>query len=238
MIFVGSKRRVAKDILKVMHHDENKWLIEPFAGGLNFTAAATGKRWANDIDKYIISMWEYVLETQTVPLITEEEYRSIRDYPFMYPDWQVGLAGYVYTYRGKWFGGYAKTVTSKDGKVRDYADESRRNIMAQLPLLKDVRLTCAPYSYLELPVPEYCTIYCDPPYANSTGYGLYNHFDSDRFWAWVRDVARQGYTCYVSEYDAPDDFRCIWQKDIRNSLHNNGGKSVRTQTERLWIYDG
>ena len=30
------------------------------------------------------------------------------------------------------------------------------------------------------------------------------------------------FTIFVSEYNAPDDFKCVWQKEAKSSLSANG----------------
>ena len=51
-------------------------------------------------------------------------------------------------------------------------------------------------------------VYCDIPYSK-TYCGGYSGFDHSTFWDWARTIP-----CYVSEYTAPDDFECVWQKAI------------------------
>ena len=71
-------------------------------------------------------------------------------------------------------------------------------------------------------------IYCDPPYQGTTKYK--DDFDHDEFWNWCRKMNGKGNKIYVSEYHAPDDFKCIWQKTINNSLSSKCRKAV----ERLY----
>jgi len=64
-------------------------------------------------------------------------------------------------------------------------------------------------------------IYCDPPYAKTTGYSL-GKFDTDEFWEWVR-VMSVNNTVLVSSYEAPDDFECVWQIEKRLGLRDSDG---------------
>ena len=32
-------------------------------------------------------------------------------------------------------------------------------------------------------------------------------------------MSKQGHTVFISEYQAPDDFKCVWQKEIINSMN-------------------
>jgi DNA adenine methylase len=36
-------------------------------------------------------------------------------------------------------------------------------------------------------------------------------------------MASKGHIIFVSEYNAPDDFECVWQKEIVSSLAKNTG---------------
>ena len=42
-----------------------------------------------------------------------------------------------------------------------------------------------------------------------------------------------GNKVYVSEYTAPEDFTCIWEKEVSSSL----SKSNKKSTEKLFIYE-
>lgn len=74
-------------------------------------------------------------------------------------------------------------------------------------------------------------VYCDPPYSNTEKYnGL--EFDHDAFYEWVRS---RDYPVYFSEYNAPDDFTCIWSKEKIRLMA--GGKSAHNKaTEKLFIH--
>jgi DNA adenine methylase len=58
-------------------------------------------------------------------------------------------------------------------------------------------------------------------------------FNNEEFWDWVRT---RDYPVYVSEYNAPDDFICIWQKGIVKK--RAGGKSAHQKAiENLYIHN-
>jgi DNA adenine methylase len=73
-------------------------------------------------------------------------------------------------------------------------------------------------------------IYCDPPYENSTKYK--DEFDHADFWNWARVVSKNN-TVLISEYNAPDDFECLWSKDLTTTLDKN---SRKVDTEKLYKY--
>lgn len=126
---------------------------------------------------------------------------------------------------------YARGNTSK-GVPRNYTLESRKNVLKQLPLLEDIVFKYKPY--LDLHIPEGSTVYCDPPYAKTTSYKT-GDFDHTIFWNWVRDVSNHS-TAFVSEYNAPDDFKCVWSKEVNNTLVKDTGS--KKGIERLFTYKG
>ena len=85
--------------------------------------------------------------------------------------------------------------------------------------------------YRDVPLPEDCVVYCDPPYANTGQYGIeISRFDSEAFWAWARDCKRP---LFISEYNAPDDFVPIAEFAHRARASRNKNNAV---TERLFVH--
>ena len=56
MQYMGSKNRIAKDILPIMLKDrrENQYWVEPFVGGGNMIDKVDGLRIGADFNKYVI----------------------------------------------------------------------------------------------------------------------------------------------------------------------------------------
>ncbi len=71
--------------------------------------------------------------------------------------------------------------------------------------------------------------YCDPPYAGTTGYKT--KFDSGSFWEWAEKSAKVA-DVYVSEYNAPQGWECIWEKET-GSLAGKASVGKRA-TEKLF----
>lgn len=67
---------------------------------------------------------------------------------------------------------------------------------------------------------------------NTAGYS--GNISPDEFWQWCRERVYDGHKVYISEYQAPDDFICIREKEIINRLNTNKKKA----TEKLFIYEG
>lgn len=220
MKYMGSKARFSKEILPIILKDRtaDQWYIEPFAGGMNAICEVQGNRIANDIHYYLIQMWRELVGGWIPKKITKEEYSEVRTDQSKYPAYFVGWVGFNCSYSGKWFGGFAGETNTKIGTVRDYQTEAINNVAKQVKKMKGVIFQNKPYYELELPPNS--IVYCDPPYEGTTKYA--NDFDHNLFWNWVRNISKQGHTVFVSEYNAPADFECVWQKYAKSSLSANG----------------
>ena len=74
-------------------------------------------------------------------------------------------------------------------------------------------------------------VYCDPPYNGTEKYDG-KDFDHNAFYEWART---RDYPVYFSEYNAPDDFVCVWSKPICKMF--SGGKSAHNKAiEKLFIH--
>ena len=219
MKYMGSKNRIAKHILPIMleHRTDDMTWVEPFVGGANMIDKVKGKRIGADFNEYVISLFTGIQNGFIPPnTVTEDEYRNARLNRLVTP--LVSFIGFGCSYSGKWFGGYARGNTSK-GEPRNYCLESKNNILKQSKNLNGVKfINC---SYQDLEIPENSLIYCDPPYEGTTRYK--DGFDHLDFWEWCRQKSKEGHQVFVSEYNAPDDFECLWQKEVNNSLTKNTG---------------
>lgn len=226
---MGSKSRIAKEILPIVLKDRtDEWYVEPFAGGMNTICEVSGNRIANDINFYLIKMWDSICKGWVPAEITKEEYQDIKNNFHKYSPDLIGWAGFNCSYSGKWFGGYAGKTKTKINTIRDYQKEALNNVLAQKDKLQGVRFTNQHYAELDLPPNS--IIYCDPPYKGTTGYFV--DFDHEHFWNWIRKMTVEGHKVYISEYQAPDDFVCVWEKEVKSSLSANGkigGSKISTE---------
>lgn len=220
MKYMGSKARFTKEILPIILRDRKlyQWYVEPFAGGMNTICEVSGNRIANDIHYHLIEMWQELVSGWIPQKITKEEYNEVRNNLNKFPAFWVGWVGFNCSYSGKWFGGFAGETKTKIGTVRDYQAEAISNVLKQVEKMKYVSFCNKPYYELELPPNS--LIYCDPPYEGTTKYA--NSFDHIKFWDWVRKISKDGHSVFVSEYNAPSDFECIWSKEVKSSLSANG----------------
>jgi DNA adenine methylase len=160
-------------------------------------------------------------------------YNLVKNKKQNYPEHIVGWLGFNCSYSGKYFGGFAGETLTKEGTIRDYQQEAINNINKQIEKLNGVIFHNN--NYYELDIPSNSIIYCDPPYENTTKYQ--NNFNHELFWNWCRKMSKEGHKVYVSEYNAPDDFECIWSKEVKSSLSANGkiGGS-KNSIEKLFKY--
>lgn len=106
------------------------------------------------------------------------------------------------------FGGKFFNGYGQDSKGnRNIPNERTRNLIKQSPNLKDIQFTC-----------------CD----------FRNIKPNDEFYNWCRQMAKNN-ILLVSEYNMPDDFDCIWQKEIKTSLCIDRAKTDSKRTEKLFI---
>ncbi len=232
MIYMGSKRRIAKYILPIIlsGRTEKQWYIEPFVGGANMIENVDGNRLGADINYYLIEALKMIQQNlNEIPKNknewNEQNYKLTKRNINCSPGLR-GYCGFQLSYGGKWFGGQKRNKTGK----RDYISEGYRNAVKQSNKIQNVKFICC--NYLNLEIPEKSIIYCDPPYRKTTLYK--NKFNHYKFWEWCRNKTKQGHTVFISEYNAPKDFICVWQKEIYSSLTKNTG--AKKGLEKLFVY--
>lgn len=218
MKYMGSKARHAKELLPIILADrkEGQWYVEPFVGGANMIDKVTGNRIGADYNEYLAEMWKAVSRGWCAPeTFAEVDYGKIRENKQNYPKELVSYVGFALSYSGKWFGGWCRDGAGK----RNYVIESYKNACKQFPNLIGVDFRHS--SYQDLEIPDNSIIYCDPPYKGTTKYK--DDFDHEPFYEWCRQKHKEGHKVFVSEYNMPDDFICVWSKEVNNSLTKDTG---------------
>lgn len=230
---MGSKNRIAKELLSIMLKERkpDQWWVEPFVGGANMIDKVTGKRLGSDSNSYVIDALVTIRDNIIdIPKnnneFTEDEYKQLRktdNYKYK------GYAGFAFSYGGKWLGGWRRDKEHK----RDYVQESYNNALKQNPKLQNVIFINKKYD--DLDIPKNSLIYCDPPYEGTTKYKD-NMFNYKKFWEWCRNKTKEGHNVFISEYNTPNDFECLWKKEIVSSLTKNTGN--KSGVEKLFKYRG
>ena len=222
MRYMGSKARHAAAIMPILmrDHDPDKWYVEPFVGGGNMIASCPARlRHGNDTATYAVTLLEALSQGWTPPTeLSEDQYQAIRRDPHSYDPALAGFAMYCCSYAGKAWGGYARGNDER-GSPRNFAAEQARHLLKQARGLRGVWWTNQ--SYLDMTAPDDATVYCDPPYAGTTGYK--GEFDHGQFWVWTADLAKRC-RVFVSEYTAPEGLcDVVWTKTVTNSLTKDTG---------------
>lgn len=237
----GNKTRLVNDIVPIlvneMKHKNIKVFVDIFCGSCSIIGNIPNEytKIANDKNKYLIEMFKSLLNGRifqtTIPKedysFYREKYNSQRKGEITLTDddyAKVGWYGWMASFNGRFYsGGYSgHNVSNSGGKPRDYIREQINNTMKQIPKLKGITFYSEDYN--DVILPENSLIYCDPPYKGTKQYETSKDFDYERFYDWCREMKAKGHTIFVSEYQMPEDFKCIWQKEITNAMHQTNTK--------------
>lgn len=218
MKYLGSKRRLAKHLLPIMLSEAEAWglttWVEPFVGGGNMIDQVPNRyrRIGIDYNAHTIAALIAIRDMahQIPDSLTEQEYKKLKGSE---PDPIKSLLRFTTSFGSKFDGGYARR---KGSNALTFAGRGKRNALKQSPLLKEVELITGSYELCT----DYtdCIIYCDPPYQGATGYNT-GAFDHVKFWDWCRLMSRTNLV-FVSEYNAPSDFKCLWSGEVSANIHS------------------
>jgi len=234
MKYVGSKAKLSKDIApiinKIIKENDIKIFEDWFVGGANLIDKINcDVKIGYDINDYLIEMWNCLQRGYKIPTeISKEEYLKVKNNIGSYPKEYVAIVGFCATYNAGWFRRYGGVATTKSGKIRNYYDEAKRNIEKQVPNILDVKFLCKDYKDI---IPQKNSlIYCDKPYENSNCEMYQNKFNHDEFWEKIRIISKDNIVL-ISEYSAPKDFECIFEKQTNVYFDN---KQTKKSTEKLF----
>ena len=228
MRYFGGKTRTCKLIAEILQSNlkEDQVFLSPFIGGGWIECLVKGKKECYDKHKYLIAMYKELQKGWKPPKnITKEQYAYIKanmdEEPYL-----TGFAGFGCSFAGKWFGGYAKDNTNRNFCLNAY-----NSILRKMDGFKDTKFDCEDYLNLN---PCDRLIYCDPPYEGTTQYSkvILGHFDSDEFWQTMREWS-QNNVVVISEYSAPEDFRCVWKQNVKLDIRDANNKK-KNRVEKLF----
>lgn len=234
MKYMGSKNRIAKYILPIMleYRKEGQYWVEPFVGGANMIDKVEGNRIGSDSNPYLLKTLLFIRgNKRLIPLnnkeYTEEMYlkaKNMKSKELLKSPIDC-FALFNYSFGSKFKGGW-----SRNKRGTDYVKECVKNILKQSENIQGVNFVEAEYQ--SLIIPPKSIIYCDPPYYGTTKYKV--SFNHSEFWQWCRDKVKEGHMVFVSEYNAPEDFKYIWSKEVNNNMEK--GCNTKKSFEKLFIY--
>lgn len=253
MRYQGSKAKIAKHIIPIIteHLKEGMVFVDLFGGGMNLVDKVDFPvKSVCEINGYVVALWNDIKENgmKNVPeYVTLEDYEEAKsDYingrRSRFSDAQIGYIATCCSYGGSWFNGYAHFNPKKN---EDHVKEAYNGLKKQVENFKHLDTTIfteSDYRDFILEVPprllDQMVIYADPPYASSKRYET--DFDNATFWQDMRNICRKSKAkVYVSEYEAPVDFKCVWQKDVPDGMGTTvKGRKQNRKTEKLFVYNG
>ena len=226
MQYLGGKSKIRKQVAAFLEsvRKPDQVYFEPFVGGGWILQEMTGKRIASDGNIALIAMYQALQDGWQPPeFVSEETYKSTKDIMEL-SDPMTAFCGI-----GCCFGGYARSDVP-----RNYASNCKNSLMKQLPLIQDVKFESRLFQDWN---PKNALIYCDPPYAGTTQYGAFDGFDHKLFWDKVRHWITLGNTVVVSEYDAPEDFKCVAEFTSQMGMSVGDAVTRPKRVERLFMHE-
>ena len=231
MRYLGGKAKIAKEIVSVIQtRKSNRTLcVEPFMGGCNVTphlAQIFETVLAYDERLDMVLLRQALANGWDPPAsVSEDEYRALRHAE---PSALRGFVGLACAFGGDWFHGYAR------GDARNFASEAQRALRRETKLMPNVIFEHGDFMY-DVPLRGDAVLYCDPPYARTTGYSQ-GGFDHGRFWRRVQQWVSAGALAFVSEQIAPEDFVPIWKKLKTKGLRSATG-AHEALSECLFVHE-
>lgn len=238
MVYMGSKRKYAKDIVPIIQKyiDDNniKEFYDVFCGGGNLVDKIKCENlYASDLSPSLIALHQQAQEDfSKIPDDGSREYwdnaysnwKNLRDTGFKdfsvltMPLYEIGAIEWYGSFSRRGFpGGYAKNTDKTN-----YYKQARKNHKEQSESknYQKIKFICSDYRTLE--IPHNALIYCDSPHKDTKAYGISPKFDYEEYYNWLREKSKTN-PIFISEQTMPEDFRSIWYKEAKrtNGLDNN-----------------
>lgn len=232
MQYQGGKYKIAEELTNVIASRRKNYTlcVEPFMGGCNVTthlAQIFDLVWAYDKRQDMVLLRQALAKGWEPPsFVSEDEYKSLKNAE---PSALRGFVGQACSFGGKWWGGYARNNIGYN-----YAGASCRAVLRETKLMKNVVFTFGDF-LTNVPLRSNVVLYCDPPYADTLGYGP-ERFDHERFWLRVRQWVAAGALAFVSEQIAPPDFIAVWKKQKTKGFRSSCG-THEALSECLFVHE-
>lgn len=234
--YQGSKNRIAKQLIAAMPAADT--FCDIFCGGGAMTHAAieSGKysRFRmNDVNPQIADYFLRCVKGEAPEdfrFVSYEEFMRLRDI-----DMGVAL---MYS-----FGGNMRSYFCNKRNTREQIENLRRKRPAEnWKRCRRLNGICDP-SRIEtsalhwrtflnnIDCPASMVFYADPPYNNADDYYHGRNFKTMEFLDFLSEFP---YPVYISEYALPDEYACIWQKDVRSLMKPADNSTIKT--EKLFLH--
>uniref|UniRef100_A0A6C0F959 site-specific DNA-methyltransferase (adenine-specific) n=1 Tax=viral metagenome TaxID=1070528 RepID=A0A6C0F959_9ZZZZ len=224
MAYVGGKAKGSEHIIEILNNKkyDNLPYLEPFVGYGHILRRVKNKKsyTASDGNPLVVSLLQGIQDKKKkYPNISREDYYKLKK-KLADNSFKRAIAAFCYSYNGKEWGGY--TTISSCERRENYPLERKNyyNQLRQNDVFMQTKITHNDYKKLN---PKGCLIYCDPPYAKTTGYSP--HFNHHEFWDIMRKWSINNHV-FISEYNAPKDFKCVAKKSKTQSLNGKGAGKV------------
>lgn len=232
MQYLGGKSRIAKQISEIINNnlEKDSRFVSLFCGACSIESKVEcGEKILNDSHEYLIEMFRAIQNGWEIPeVITEEDYHHVKNNK----DENKALTAFVgfgCGFGGRFFRGYA---TNKSGT--NYALQAKNSLLRKMKNLEKSIFVNKDYKDVEIKFND--VVYCDPPYENTEKYSNSKDFNHKEFWNYVREISSVAKIVLISETTAPNDFLCVWEKDIKRRIDRNKD-NVFHSTEKLFMHE-
>ena len=237
---MGGKGRIGRFISEKITEIEEKIPIEtesyfePFVGmcGVMRHVSDAKPKFACDYSPDIIHLWKDCQNGWEPPSYLSREERDFQKT-------QKSSALRCFAAHGTSFGGMCWGSYLGDlNNGNKCIETSSISIVKVSGMIKNVQFIES-RSYSDFS-PKNSTIYCDPPYFTARKTILsadnFKYFNHEEFWIVMRAWVKEGNIVIVSEYTAPTDFICVWEKKLNLSIVRNKS-SGHKRIEKLFLHD-
>lgn len=231
----GEGRRIAAVCSSRLRADS--LFVDMFCGALNVVRHVNHPhRMAVDACGPLICMWRAALAGWVPPrVVSKEEYDRIAKEQDPH-DPMTAFVMFGVSFGGKWKGGYAK-----DRPAQRYAECASNGVVKKA---KDCTGLVLEHNTFQQKHPgcwpSGTVLYCDPPYAGTTGYKAVEPWNPGAFWHWAERHARLGVHVFVSEgtgIPTPNGWSVVDEQiAVQGGRLTPGTKAPRV--DRLFTYTG
>ena len=237
--YMGGKGRIGRFISEKIKEIEEKNEIktesyfEPFVGmcGVMRHIPNDKPKVACDYNEDIVNLWRECQNGWEPPTYLSKEDRE-------FIKTQKSSALRCFASHGTSFGGVCwGSYIGNYNKGLEHIKTSSESIVRVTKMIKDVQFLDS-RSYLDFS-PKNSTIYCDPPYVTARKSTLsvenFKGFNHEEFWDVMRKWVYDGNIVIVSEYTAPSDFVCVWEKKLSLAIIRNRYNG-HDRIEKLFVH--